>query len=93
LLDQTATKSARVIKGRQGEPLIDITMTDEGRKQLARVTREHLNQQLAIVIDGRLWSAPSIQAEISGGKAEITGNFTTAEAEALAAKINEAVGK
>jgi preprotein translocase subunit SecD len=43
------------------------------------------------VLDGQLYSAPVIRSEISEGKAQITGNFTEAEAKALATKINEVI--
>ena len=53
--------------------------------------KENINKRLAIVLDGHLYSAPVIRSEISGGKAQITGSFTEEEANALAAKINDAI--
>ena len=93
LLDQTALQSAKLINNSRGEPQIEITFTGAGRKQFAKVTREHLHQRLAIVIDGKLLSAPTIQTEINTGTGEIAGSFSEAEAKALTAKINEAVGR
>jgi beta-lactamase regulating signal transducer with metallopeptidase domain len=93
LLDQSAVKSAKEIKDHLGSPQIEIAFTRDGGKQFAEVTREHLHQRLAMVIDGKLWEAPVIQAEISGGMCQVSGSFSEAEAKALSAKINEAAGK
>jgi len=93
LLDQTTLQSAKLIAGPQGDRQIEITFTDAGQKQFAEVTREYLHQRLAIIIDGKLMEAPVVQSEISGGKCQIVGSFSEAEAKALAAEINAAVGK
>ena len=93
LLDQTALKSAGVRTNDSGHSLIEITFNDRGRKQFAGITRERVGQRLAIIIDGRLYCAPVIRDEISGGKAEISGSFSKDEANTLAAKIIEAIGK
>jgi preprotein translocase subunit SecD len=93
LLDQTALKSAKVQTDRFGHPQIEITFTDEGRKQFAQVTREKIGQRLAIIIDGQLYCAPTVKTEIPGGKAEISGSFSKQEAKDLAAKISHAMTK
>jgi preprotein translocase subunit SecD len=49
-----------------------------------QVTRENIKKRLAIVLDGNVYSAPVIQDEIAGGRAQITGGFTSAEARDLA---------
>lgn len=92
LLDHTAVRSVDVTDNTSsGQPEINIELSDEGKELFAAVTREHLNQRLAIVLDGHLYAAPVIRSEISDGKAQITGNFTREEAQQLAAKINEAI--
>jgi len=92
LLDQTALKSAKVIADkRNGNPLIEIAFTAEGKERFAEVTRKNVGRRLAIVIEGRLYSAPSIRTEIPGGRAEISGSFSEPEAKELAAKINGSV--
>ncbi len=94
LLDQTDLKSASVITNQPaGKPRIQITFTDAGAKRFAEVTRQNIGKRLAIIIDGRLYSAPTIKSEIRGGQAEITGNFSEQEANDLAAKINQSVTK
>ena len=94
LLDQTDLKLASVITNQPaGKPWIQITFTDAGAKRFAKVTRQNIGKQLAIIIDGRLYSAPTIRSEIRGGRAEITGNFSEPEAQDLASKINQSVTK
>jgi len=94
LLDQTDLKSASVITNQPvGKPRIQITFTDAGAKQLAKVTHQNIGKRLAIIIDGQLYSAPTIKSEIRGGSVEVTGNFSEVEAQDLAAKINQSVTK
>jgi len=92
LFDQKALKAA-VVQDRIELPSIAITFTEEGRRRFAAFTRDNIGTRLAIIIDGRLYCAPAIRAEIPGGKAEISGNFTEQEARNLAAKITEVVKK
>ncbi len=93
LLDQKALKSAELSTDVAGHPIIDITFTDTGRKQFANVTRQRIGKRLAIVMDGRLCAAPVIRTEISGGKAQISSDFSKEEATSLAKQINDAVQK
>jgi hypothetical protein len=93
LLDRSALQSAQESKSPQGYEEIEVTLTDPGRDQFAEITREHIHQRLAIIIDGKLWMAPVVQTEISGGKLQIAGSFSEDDATALTAKINEAAGK
>ena len=51
-------KSAMVVRGNMGEPQIDFTLNDNGAKRFAEVTRNNIGRQLAIVLDGQLYSAP-----------------------------------
>lgn len=91
LLDHTAIRSAMVTRNAAGAAEIQIEFSPEGRELLAGVTREHLNQRLALVLDGRLYAAPVIREEISGGRVQITGSFSDEEAFDLAAKLNQAI--
>jgi RNA polymerase sigma factor (sigma-70 family) len=93
LMDYTAIRSATVERNASsGASEINVEFSDVGKELFAAVTKENLNKRLAIVLDGHLYAAPVIRSEISGGKAQITGNFTEEEAQALAAKINDAIG-
>jgi preprotein translocase subunit SecD len=92
LMDYTAIRSATVVTGTSsGVPQIDIEFSEVGKELFAAITKENINKRLAIVLDGKLYSAPVIRSEIPGGKAQITGSFTVEEANKLAAKINEAI--
>ena len=94
LLDRSALKSAAVERNAvTGAHEIGITFTEEGAKRFAEVTRDHLGQRLAIVIDGKVYSAPKIMTEVPGGKAVVSGTFTEQEATELAARLSEAVRK
>jgi len=77
-------KSALAIRGSIGEPQIDFTLNDSGAKRFAEVTRNNIGRQLAIVLDGQLYSAPTIQGAIEAGNGQITGHFTPEEAQELA---------
>ena len=92
LMDYTALRSAAVTtNATSGEPEISVELSEEGRELFAAITRDHINQRLAIVLSGKLYAAPVIRSEISDGKALLTGNFTPEEAKQLVAKINEAI--
>jgi preprotein translocase subunit SecD len=91
-MDYTAIRSVNVSQnGSSGQPAINIELSEEGKELFAAITKENLNKRLAIVMNGQLHEAPVIRSEITDGKAQITGNFTAEEAQALAAKINEAI--
>src|ERR1035437_1333943 len=77
-------KSAMVVRGNLGEPQIDFTLTDDGAKRFAQVTRENVGHRLAIVLDGELYSAPNIQSPIETGNGQITGSYTIETAMELA---------
>lgn len=93
LLDQTALKSAVAAKSWQDYWQVNFSLTPDGTKQFAEITGQNIGKRLAIVIDGRLITAPIIQSSITGGEGQITGTFTEQEAKDLAAKINQAIGR
>jgi preprotein translocase subunit SecD len=92
LLDQTALKSATV-KTNIFTTQIEIKFTAEGQKKFAKVTSQNIGNRLAIVINGKLISAPRIQDEISDGICEIAANFSKQDADELAKQINDAIAK
>ncbi|MEE2700403.1 MAG: protein translocase subunit SecDF [Bacteroidota bacterium] len=65
-------------------PEVSMTMNSEGAKQWKRLTAENIGKSVAIVLDGFVYSFPTVQSEISGGRSQITGNFTINEANDLA---------
>lgn len=99
LIDQNDLQTTTVVTGtsstskRLGAPEIEVTLTPEGSKRLAEATRHNINKHLAIIIDGRVVSAPVIKSEISGGKAMISGHFSQSEALLLSNRINQVLKK
>ena len=84
-LDGGVVTDARVQYGNQGgSPEVSMTMNAEGANIWARMTKENIGKQIAIVLDGLVYSYPVVNSEISGGSSQITGNFTLDEAEDLA---------
>jgi preprotein translocase subunit SecD len=70
------------------QPYVSLIWNDQGAKLFDQVTKNNVGQRLAIFLDGALASAPTIQEEISGGNAQITGNFTLAQAKSLVSDLN-----
>ena len=75
---------ARPAFDEHGQPYVALQFNSRGGVLFERVTGELLHQPLAIVLDGTVESAPVVQQQISGGRASISGRFTTAEAQDLA---------
>ena len=83
-LDGGVVTDARVQYGNNGSPEVSMSMNAEGANTWARMTKDNIGKQIAIVLDGMVYSYPTVQSEISGGSSQITGNFTIEEAEDLA---------
>ena len=72
------------IQSTYNEPYVEISFNREGGRIFERVTSENTGKRLAILLDGKVYSAPVIREAISGGKAIIEGRFTDEEASDLA---------
>ncbi len=68
----------------QGQPIVTLKMNREGARIFARVTGANVGKRLAIVLDGKVASAPNIKDKIPSGNAIIEGNFSMEEAKELA---------
>ena len=81
-LDGGSVTDARVeYNERQGgEPSVSMTMNADGASTWARLTKENVGRQIAIVLDGTVYSYPNVLNEITGGVSSITGHFTIEEA-------------
>lgn len=66
---------------------VSIRFAGKGIKKFAKITGEHVGEQLAIVYDEKLVSAPNLKEEISGGECWISGSFTSESAEQLASTV------
>ena len=89
-LDGGVVTNARVEydNRRGGEPGVSMTMNAEGANTWARLTKENIGRQVAIVLDGTVYSYPTVQTEITGGSSSITGHFSIEEATDLANVLN-----
>ncbi len=67
-----------------GMPIINFTTTDKGVNLFKRVTGAHVGEQMAIILDNQVYSAPTIQVKIRDGRSIITGSSTLEEAKDLA---------
>ena len=63
---------------------VSMSMNSDGAKAWQRITKDNIGKSVAIVLDGLVYSFPTVQNEISGGQSQITGNFTVEEAKDLA---------
>ncbi len=69
------------------EYVVNLTLTDSGKTKFAEATKENIGQSISIIYDGEVISSPVVQAEITGGKAEINGMGSVEEAKELASYI------
>jgi preprotein translocase subunit SecD len=68
----------------QGEVNVGLSLTGEGSETFGRITSENTGRQLAIILDGKVYSSPRINEAIYGGNAIISGSFSIEEAKQLA---------
>ena len=87
-VDGRVVTSAKVEKGYDDQPVISIEMDASGARIWANMTRKNVGHNIAMVIDGEVLSAPRVNSEITGGRSQITGNFTLDELKQLAASID-----
>jgi SecD/SecF fusion protein len=84
-LDGSVIRDARQGFGQSGGNAdVSMQMSPEGAKVWARLTKENIEREVAIVLDGYVYSFPTVQNEIKNGNSQITGNFTIEEAQDLA---------
>ena len=67
-----------------GRPCVTMSMNTDGARRWANLTKNNIGRAIAIVLDGCVYSAPNVNSEISGGRSEITGNFTIEQTKDLA---------
>ena len=69
-------------------PAVSLEFSEQGRQKFAKITKDNLGKQVAILLDGYPLTMPTVQTEIKDGNAIITGSFTVDEAKTLAIKLN-----
>lgn len=72
-----------------GEPVVTINLDDQGKEIFCNITQNHIGEPMAIFVGGNLLTAPTIQAKICGGTAQINGGFTNETAKELADNLND----
>lgn len=68
----------------EGEPAVGFRFNDVGAKKFAQITKDNIGKFFAIVLDGRVVTAPRINSVINQGSGVISGSFTTKEANEVA---------
>lgn len=82
-------KKAEVLFGQSvGQPMVGLELTDEGAKLFEELTEKNVGKRLAIYLDGVPISIPVVNEKISGGRAQISGDFTPQEAKELVERLN-----
>lgn len=71
-----------------GEPGVSLQFNKEGSLLFEKITKENIGKRVAIFLDGEPISTPVVNEAISGGRAQITGNFTPTEAKTLVGRLN-----
>lgn len=81
-------RSALIFDQTTNRPMVQLTFDDTGANLFAQITKAHIGEQVAIFLDGLPISTPTVNEEITGGKAVISGNFTPEEARTLVGRLN-----
>ena len=84
ILDGGMLTNAAVGFDKNNRPLITFTLNAEGADIFGDFTGKNVGKRLAIVLDGKVYSAPNINERIGGGSGQISGNYTVMEAKDLA---------
>ncbi|HQP79490.1 MAG TPA: protein translocase subunit SecDF [Bacteroidales bacterium] len=85
VLDGSVITSARVNYNQMTAAAeVSMTMNSTGAARWEVITEQNIGKQIAIVMDGSVYSYPNVQNKITGGNSQITGRFTQAEADDLA---------
>lgn len=94
-LSGNVVTTARADYGQDGQPVVSMEMNAEGAREWRRITAEaapksmnERGQSIAIVLDNVVYSAPTVNTEIAGGRSEISGSFTVEDTQDLANVLN-----
>jgi preprotein translocase subunit SecD len=82
-------KQAKIAFDRtSGKPVVSLEFNSKGAKKFAEITQKNIGKPLAIILDNEIISAPVVQEQITGGQAQITGDFNLDQAEKLVVQLN-----
>ena len=79
-------RSARASVDENNRPAVSFTLSNEGGRKFGKVSAENIGRQLAIILDGRVQSAPTLETRINS-EGRITGSFTPEEVQDLSLKL------
>lgn len=82
------SKSTLEFDPNTNEPLVGLEFNDEGAKLFEEITARNVGKRVAIYLDGSPISVPNVNEAITGGRAQITGNFKYDEAKQLVQRLN-----
>ena len=78
------TDARQAFDQQSGQPVVSFRFNSQGARRFGEATSANVGKRFAIVLDGKVISAPNIQTPITGGSGQITGNFTPESANNLA---------
>ncbi len=81
-------KASLLFDSTTNKPMVQLQFNDEGSELFASITKANIGKQVAIFLDGVPISVPTVNEEIIGGKAVISGNFSVEEARVLVGRLN-----
>ena len=81
-------KAALAFQQQSNRPMVELTFDDTGTELFAEITKANIGKPVAIFLDGLPISTPTVNEEITAGKAVITGSFTIDEARILVGRLN-----
>ena len=81
-------KASLIFDQTTNRPMVQLQFNAEGSALFAKITKDNVGKQVAIFLDGVPISAPTVNEEITGGKAVISGNFSIEEARILVGRLN-----
>ena len=82
---------ALVFSDYDNQPLIDLTFSDLGNVEFLKLQKGRIGKSIALCMGNRLLTEPRLHEPILGGKAQISGDFTVAQIEALIAELNPSI--
>ena len=80
ILNGSQVVDAKVAFDQQNQPIINFTLNSTGARIFGEFTSKSVGKRLAVVLDGKVYSAPNINERIGGGSGQISGGFTVQEA-------------
>lgn len=82
------SRSSVEINPNDSKPEVALEFNPEGAKLFAQASKDFLNKKIAILLDGQLLTAPTVQTVITDGRAVISGNFDSKSAKELSVQLN-----